>query len=191
MKDRRWKIADFGISAEGTSRRARTTHYARGTSSYRAPEVLRESSTFNNKVDIWALGCILYELVAHKLAFSGDWGVMAYAYSSSNANLDLPEFSSAYTEQSKCVLAALLRAMLQVDENSRPSAKSIVEALSASIDNGRVWLSGCKHGHNKLLSDHMEYKGSSHNYIDLDAEDKRWRAVHWVRHWYRPCIFTG
>jgi serine/threonine protein kinase len=190
MKDRRWKIADFGISAEGTSRRARTTHYARGTSSYRAPELLQESgSTFTNKVDIWALGCILYELVTHKLAFSNDWAIMAY--SSSTANLDPASFSSAYTEQSKCVLAALIRVMLQVEKTSRPSAKSIVAALSASNENGRVWISGCKHEHNNLLSDHTEYGKGSPNVIDLSAEDERWRAVHWLRHWYCPSISRG
>jgi len=31
---------------------------------------------YTNKVDIWALGCILYELVCGQAAFDGDWDVM-------------------------------------------------------------------------------------------------------------------
>lgn len=75
----------------------------------------------------------------------GDWVVMEYSLS--QAKLDIPDFSSAYTEYSKCVLAVLIRTMLQVDETSRPSAISIVEALSISNGYGRVWISGCKHEH--------------------------------------------
>jgi serine/threonine protein kinase len=41
-RDYRWKIADFGISTEGTTKRAQTTQLARGTPSYRAPEVVKD-----------------------------------------------------------------------------------------------------------------------------------------------------
>lgn len=70
-----WKITDFGFTAEATSKRAHTTHLARGSASYRAPELLAEFPKYTNKVDIWALGCILYELVCHKRTFAGDWAV--------------------------------------------------------------------------------------------------------------------
>ena len=185
MKDRRWKIADFGLSAEGTSRRARTTRYARGTASYRAPELLRESGyTFTNKVDIWSLGCIVYELVTQKLAFSGDYSVLHY--SSSNGNLDLPDIASMYSERSKCVLAALIYAMLGVDEHSRPSAKSILGALLATDANVGVWTSSCKHHTSQLHLGQREYGSTSTNVIVLSTDDRRWRAVRWLRHWYSP-----
>src|SRR5271155_1844761 len=73
-----WKIADFGLTTEGTSQRSYTTHYSRGTSSYRAPELVR-SGAYNNKVDIWALGCILYEIVTLRKAFSTDNAVYEYS----------------------------------------------------------------------------------------------------------------
>src|SRR5947207_315012 len=72
-----WKITDFGFTAEGTSKRAHTTRLARGSSSYWAPELLAEIAQYTNKVDIWALGCILYELVCGKRAFAGDWAVFS------------------------------------------------------------------------------------------------------------------
>jgi len=176
-KDRKWKITDFGISTEGTSRAAHTTRYARGTSSYRAPEVLRTWGTYTNKVDIWAMGCILYKLIGGESAFRDDFDVQQY--SSSPNSLSNPNFSNAYTEQSKCILNLLIRAMLQVDETSRPSAKNIVDAFDVSSENGRVWIYGTAH-RNKLLS---EYGPSSKNYIDLSPEDNRWQTVQWRRYW--------
>ena len=62
-KDSEWKLADFGFTSEGTSRSVRSSSLSRGTPGYRAPELLSDTkSVFNNKVDIWSMGCILYEL---------------------------------------------------------------------------------------------------------------------------------
>jgi serine/threonine protein kinase len=66
-----WKIADFGLTVEGTSKKAHTTQYSKGTCSYRAPELIQldDKGTYTNKVDIWAMGCILYEIVFRSKAF--------------------------------------------------------------------------------------------------------------------------
>ena len=73
----RWKIADFGATAEGTSKRLQPTSSRRGTASYRAPEVLEEGG-YNAKSDIWAFGCIAYELIAGERAFRSEWDTMQY-----------------------------------------------------------------------------------------------------------------
>ena len=39
-----------------------------GTLPYCSPEVLQDQP-YNQKTDVWALGCILYEMVANKQAF--------------------------------------------------------------------------------------------------------------------------
>jgi hypothetical protein len=80
---------DFGITSEATSNDAVPTSYGRGTGGYRAPEILNESSAFTNKVDIWALGCIIYELFTGKRAFKDDFGVSDY-YNSSSRPLQIP-----------------------------------------------------------------------------------------------------
>lgn len=84
-----WKLADFGTCSEATSTRFNTTHESRGTPCYRAPEVLRvdDNRIFNNKADIWALGCIIYELFSGSKAFPSDWHVTEY---SRDRNLNLP-----------------------------------------------------------------------------------------------------
>jgi hypothetical protein len=54
------------------------SNFSRGTESYRAPELIREHPVFTKKVDIWAVGCIFYEIVTSRKAFHGDWRVREY-----------------------------------------------------------------------------------------------------------------
>jgi len=79
LRDTTWKITDFGLASEGTSKKLVTSNYGRGKPSYRAPElILNSKSGFNNKVDIWSLGCILFEMVTGTKAFNGDHAVLQY-----------------------------------------------------------------------------------------------------------------
>lgn len=68
------------------------TVYSRGTASYRAPELLVEAAAFTNKVDIWALGCVLYELVIGKVAFHEDWAVRQYSFTTADLPIVIPAF---------------------------------------------------------------------------------------------------
>ena len=56
-KDNKMKIGDFGISKQliGTKHANTKT----GTSNYMAQEILK-GEKYDNKIDIWALGCIIY-----------------------------------------------------------------------------------------------------------------------------------
>lgn len=89
-KDSLWKLVDFGLTAEGSSKTNRITKYARGTPGYRAPEFLESDEkpgSYNNKVDIWAVGCILYELTTRKRAFKTDFAVHSYVTSAKNKDV--------------------------------------------------------------------------------------------------------
>ena len=61
------KLGDFGIAKvlKHTNELART---AIGTPYYLSPEIC-ENAAYNNKSDVWSLGCILYELLTLKHAF--------------------------------------------------------------------------------------------------------------------------
>jgi serine/threonine protein kinase len=74
-----WKITDFGTASEATSKHMNTTRFSRGTASYRAPEVIAEDSRFNNRADIWALGCIIYEMSTGVKLFRDDYSVLQYS----------------------------------------------------------------------------------------------------------------
>lgn len=69
------KVVDFGIVKQlGASEIDALTKDASmmGTVLYMAPENLRRKKDVDERVDIWALGVVLYELVTGKVPFGGD-----------------------------------------------------------------------------------------------------------------------
>jgi len=64
------KLVDFGLvrlpDAPGITRAG-----AMGTPAYMAPEQIADGRQASERSDLYALGCILYELVAHERAFQG------------------------------------------------------------------------------------------------------------------------
>jgi serine/threonine protein kinase len=71
---------------EGYSQVGRTTCDSRGTTGYRAPEIIVEKNEFekakfSKKSDIWALGCLIYESVFLEHAFSSDISIKHFSIS--------------------------------------------------------------------------------------------------------------
>ncbi len=72
------KVADFGlvkpvseVAVKGIARATTQSGMALGTPEYMSPEQIRDASEVDQRTDMWALGCLLYELVCHRRAFSG------------------------------------------------------------------------------------------------------------------------
>ena len=55
------RLTDFGLSKEGVFGNDKT-HTFCGTPEYLAPEVLHQEG-YNQMVDWWSLGCLLYEMM--------------------------------------------------------------------------------------------------------------------------------
>lgn len=124
IKENQWKLADFGLSAEGTSKSARTTKEGSGTPRYRAPELVvpGEILRFTNKVDIWALGCVLYELTTLHAAFNDDWYIEQY----SRCLFEPPPIETTLIPPFlQHHLSGTISDLLNKDSKSRPSAASI------------------------------------------------------------------
>src|SRR5260221_578699 len=62
------KVALTGSVLETTAPFVQTSA-ALGSPLYMSPEQIRASPTLDARADIWALGCVLYELLAGKAAF--------------------------------------------------------------------------------------------------------------------------
>jgi mitogen-activated protein kinase 15 len=62
------KFFDFGISKIMVG-----VHHTKNcvTRCYRPPEIFFGDTNYTQKVDIWSLGCLLYEVVTGKTLFSG------------------------------------------------------------------------------------------------------------------------
>ena len=116
-----WKLADFGLTVEGSSRTNRPTQYARGTQGYRAPELLESDNepTYTNKVDVWSMGCILYELATGARAFQTDYAVLLYLSSRKNKDVVLDDTFDAHSIET---ITKHIVDMLQIESSARPSA---------------------------------------------------------------------
>ena len=60
------KVCDFGFATDIKTKKTDIC----GTYEYMAPEMVNNSS-YNEKVDVWSLGILLYELIHGKAPFSG------------------------------------------------------------------------------------------------------------------------
>jgi serine/threonine protein kinase len=121
-----WKIADFGTASVATSKRFHTTRYSRGTQGYRSPEILLEDGKYNNKADIFALGCILYEITTGQKLFSSDWAIREYSV---GGNANIPLWPSSTPGMPLHSLGTLTMSMLSIDPLLRPSALEVREQL--------------------------------------------------------------
>jgi tetratricopeptide (TPR) repeat protein len=131
-----WKIADFGLTSTATSKQLHTTSAARGKCSYRAPELLLgRKSQYNQKSDIWSLGCILYELVTGEKVFKHDFDVLRYAsLQEQERGIALSMVSLPWAKQ---LWMRWLNKLLQVDPHKRPSALQTGEMIWQLISYGR------------------------------------------------------
>jgi serine/threonine protein kinase len=128
LRENLWKLTDFGLSVEATSKKAHTTSRAGGTSSYRAPELLQEARpTYTNKVDIWALGCVFYELATGKCAFREDWDALEYAEDNSALPIPFPFQSEFWREH----VSETLGEILHRDPTQRPRASALCLLFSS------------------------------------------------------------
>jgi serine/threonine protein kinase len=72
-KPARVKVLDFGISKVSTGARAdlTATRALLGTPGYMSPEQIRSARTVDERTDVWAIGVILWEMLAGEIAFDG------------------------------------------------------------------------------------------------------------------------
>lgn len=128
--DAAWKVADFGLTMAGTSKHAQTTAHSRGTPGYRAPELVSPytKSTFTNKVDIWAFGCILVELIFGVKAFCDDFKVHQYylEHKFFKRRFDIPETEGFEGRVTRTLLSETIYAVLETDPSNRPAAKDLL-----------------------------------------------------------------
>ncbi|GMT29404.1 hypothetical protein PFISCL1PPCAC_20701, partial [Pristionchus fissidentatus] len=129
------KLSDFGVSKQLNTRSVASTLI--GTPNYLSPEMV-EGRTYNQKSDIWALGCVLYELFMLRRAFDGE---------------NLPAIVMKITKQQYAPLGNhvskesrdLVSKILSGNENTRPTVKDILTCplilsytLTVVLDTGRI-----------------------------------------------------
>lgn len=120
-----WKLTDFGISGPALTDGVPTA-LSRGTPCYRAPELYQEKPKYTDKVDIWALGCILFECFTGSKAFVNDSAVELY--SEDNAPIVAMPWP---TEIWHNLVEGIIHDLLSKDEAERPLAGTVFDQLAS------------------------------------------------------------
>lgn len=123
--DGSWKLCDFGSTSINHKRFEKPEEMGieednirkHTTPAYRAPEMwdLYRRDLISEKVDIWALGCLLFRICYFKSAFDGESKLQVL-----NGNYripDLPKYSSFVTD--------LIHDMLQSSPDARPDITQV------------------------------------------------------------------
>ena len=141
------KLGDFGLARylSGSNQLA-TTHV--GTPYYMSPEVLGKGQ-YNEKSDIWSLGCCIYEIVMGKPPF--------YARSYDELRKHVNEGTiKSLPEQYSREFNDILKLMFERDPIKRPSAEEIFRLdfirRKMKILSNRIELSFMVYEYQKLLS---------------------------------------
>ncbi|KAI5055533.1 hypothetical protein GOP47_0029054 [Adiantum capillus-veneris] len=131
--DGRWKLCDFGSISTNHRRFDKAADMGleediirkHTTPAYRAPEMwdLYRRDIICEKVDIWALGCLLYRMAYFKSAFDGESKLQIL-----NGNYRLPElpkYSSTIT--------GLIKGMLNSCPEDRPTAMQVWQRVNNAL----------------------------------------------------------
>ncbi len=128
-----FKLCDFGSASTDVmvpqketkeTKRDKFDIYERNTTfMYRPPEMVDEYGEFpvNEKVDIWALGCILYAILFKQQPFQD-----AQKLTIIKADYYIPKEAKNYSDK----IFDFIRLMLTPDPRIRPSAKDIVNYIN-------------------------------------------------------------
>ncbi len=116
------KIADFGLSAQITSSAASKRNSKGGTTIYFSPE-RGNGDKYDEKVDMWALGCISIEMVLEQRLADPIWSDWPAVKAKREKLIE-------DTEQNHSALGKLTRKLLCHDANKRISALQTVSFLT-------------------------------------------------------------
>jgi tRNA A-37 threonylcarbamoyl transferase component Bud32 len=120
------KVADFGLARMGDSEMTQEGAVM-GTPSYMAPEQTRGAAV-DFRADLYALGCVLFEMLSGRPPYSGTVQEVLLAHASPAS----PPALDAAAIEAPSALARLLSSLLAKDPSARPqSAKEVAEALRA------------------------------------------------------------
>ena len=158
--DNNVKLGDFGLSLM-LNKEMNFAYSNVGTPYYMSPEQVDENK-YNEKSDIWSLGCFLYELAALHPPFEAH-NHLSLALKIKSGKVDkLPE---RYSEN----LCKVIFWMMNVDQEKRPSIKDIIALPEVSI---RIREKKVKETYQKLKKYENELKIREENLIENEKKLK-------------------
>src|ERR1043166_8140226 len=123
-------VADFGIARaiEQAGGKVTDTGLAIGTPTYMSPEQAGASPQIDGRTDIYALGCVLYEMLAGTPAFSGTTAQQVMARHATDTAPPL----GTVRQVPPALEATVSRALAKLPADRWPTGRALAEALGAS-----------------------------------------------------------
>lgn len=117
LSDETVKLGDLNVSKVPT--KSGMNYTQTGTPFYASPEVWRDEP-YNNKSDIWSLGCVIYEMMMLRPPFDAQDMQTLFRKILKG---QYPRVSSRYSKD----LIYLVKNMLNTKANERPSAEDLLQ----------------------------------------------------------------
>ena len=164
MSPVRVKLGDFGISKRVQPQATTSFNTQVSTQIYGAPEVLgldsnSETSEYTNSVDIWSLGCVIYELLAGEPLFASAFQVTRYFFGKWPFPEDTLKGLPTPTDDAGI---SLLKSMLTIEPEDRPTAAGAL---------GNAWFAGLKSDDEDCEEDETTQSGNEGTY-NKESEGK-------------------
>ena len=159
-KDNNVKLGDFGLSRM-LNQDINFAYSNVGTPYYMSPEQIDEIK-YNEKSDIWSLGCFLYELTSLHPPFEAN-NHLTLALKIKSGKVD--KLPSNYSEN----LCKTILWLMNVDQNKRPTIKEIISLPDIAI---RIKEKKVKDGYQKLKKYENELKIREENIIEKEKQIK-------------------
>lgn len=114
------KLGDFGITKVIANIAKTNVESSGGIPYYMSPEVAEKRERYGPKSDVWACGCVLYELLTLRHVFDGEDLVSLAAGITLQSYEDIPDH---YSDE----IYELLCEMLEKETGKRPTASQLLE----------------------------------------------------------------
>ena len=154
------KLGDFGLSLQ-LNKEMNFAYSNVGTPYYMSPEQVDENK-YNEKSDIWSLGCFLYELASLHPPFEAHNHLSLALKIKSGKVENIPEIYSKNLEK-------IILWMMNVEQDKRPSIRDIITIPEVNI---RIKEKKIKDGYQKLKKFEIELKLREENLIEEEKKLK-------------------
>jgi serine/threonine-protein kinase len=124
------KLGDFGLALVAAETRLTAAGKTMGSIHYMAPEQIQGKPPLSNKTDLYALGCVLFELLAGRTPFTGE----AMAEILQQHIRQPPPKVSSFALDCPIQLEGLVSDLLEKDPERRPVSAGVVAARLREID---------------------------------------------------------
>jgi hypothetical protein len=137
-------LCDFGLAKRTVPFRKRPHTYSVSTVNYKPPELLGDrEQDYNNKIDLWSIGCVMYEFLNKKVLFPGNTKLSVIASMIKTlgpTSMELESCGLLYANnRTTCYesrnnvfegeYGAVIKKLLSLHPHERPSAQDVLVEL--------------------------------------------------------------